>query len=75
MSARFKSYYDLREVAPRVQVPTLIMRGDIDEPVHPVEHSTSVHQRIPNSWLAIFPNIEFNVLRAHPRRAGSSSGS
>jgi pimeloyl-ACP methyl ester carboxylesterase len=62
----FKSYYDLREVAPRVQVPTLIMRGDIDDPVHPVEHSTVVHQLVPTSWLAIFPNTEFNVLRAHP---------
>ena len=62
----FKTYYDLRDVAPRVQAPALIMRGDIDEPIHPVEHSVAVHQRIPTSWLAIFPNTEFNAMRAHP---------
>lgn len=62
----FKSYYDLREVSPRVQAPTLVMRGDIDEPIHPVEHSVAVHQRVPDSWLAIYPNTEFNAMRAHP---------
>ncbi|MFN0070566.1 MAG: alpha/beta fold hydrolase [Chloroflexota bacterium] len=62
----FKSYYDLREIAPRVQAPTLVMRGDIDEPVHPLGHSVAVHQRLANSWLAIYPNSEFNAMRAHP---------
>src|SRR2546430_2139538 len=31
----FHEYYDLRKVAPRVQAPTLLLRGDIDDPVHP----------------------------------------
>ena len=62
----FKTYYDLREVAPEIKVPTLVMRGDIDEPIHPVEHSVAVHQRTVDSWLAIYPNTEFNAMRAHP---------
>lgn len=65
----FKTYYDLREIAPRVQAPVLVMRGDIDEPVHPIEHSLAVHTAAPKSWLAIFPNTEFNVLRAHPEES------
>ena len=65
--ADFKEYYDLREVAPRIQAPTLVMRGDIDEPVHPVEHATTLHERLPKSWLAIYPNTGFSALKNRPR--------
>jgi pimeloyl-ACP methyl ester carboxylesterase len=65
----FKRYYDLREVAPRIQAPTLVMRGDVDEPVHPIAHATAVHERLPRSWLAIMPSTPFNVLRARPRES------
>lgn len=67
----FKRYYDLRRVAKRVRAPTLIVRGDIDEPVHPVSHSAVLHQRIPGSWLAIYPNAPFNAMRARPQEAWS----
>lgn len=63
----FKSFYDLREVGSRVQAPALIMRGDVDEPIHPVSHSVALHERIPNSWLAIYPNTPFNAMRSHPK--------
>jgi len=67
--ADFHEYFDLRSVAPRIQAPTLLVRGDIDDPVHPVMHSVELHQLIPGSWLAIFPNTEFNALRARPQEA------
>ena len=63
----FKSHYDLREVGLRVTSPALVMRGDIDEPIHPVEHSVALHKAIANSWLAIYPNTPFSALRAHPK--------
>jgi pimeloyl-ACP methyl ester carboxylesterase len=63
----FKSYYDLREIAPRVQTPTLVMRGDIDEPVHPMAHTTAVHERLPKSWLAIYPNTGFSAMKNRPK--------
>jgi pimeloyl-ACP methyl ester carboxylesterase len=66
---KFHEYYDLRMAAPRVQAPTLLLRGDIDDPVHPVMHSVELHQLIPNSRLAIYPNTEFNALRARPKEA------
>jgi len=65
----FHEYYDLRQAAPRIQAPTLLVRGDIDDPVHPLMHSVELHQLIPKSWLAIYPNTEFNALRAHPEEA------
>lgn len=67
--ADFHEYYDLRKAAPRVQAPTLLLRGDIDDPVHPVMHSCEMHQLVPRSWLAILPNTEFNALRGRPREA------
>lgn len=62
----FHDYYDLRQAAPRVQAPTLLLRGDMDDPVHPIMHSVEMHQLLPKSWLAIYPNTEFNALRARP---------
>ncbi len=77
----FHEYYDLRKAAPRVQAPTLLLRGDIDDPVHPVVHSVEMHQLVPKSWLAIYPTTEFNALRARPgeawaliRRFGAEQG-
>lgn len=64
--ADFHEYFDMRQVAPRVSVPALILRGDIDDPVHGVAHSVELHRLIPMSWLAIYPNTEFNALRGRP---------
>jgi pimeloyl-ACP methyl ester carboxylesterase len=65
----FHAYYDLRQVAPRVTAPTLILRGDIDDPVHPLQHAVDLHALIAGSWLAIFPNTGFNVLLGCPTDA------
>lgn len=65
----FHDYFDLRKASPRIQAPTLLVRGDIDDPVHPVAHSVELHQLLPKSWLAIYPNTEFNALRARPKEA------
>ena len=62
----FHTYYDLRQVAARVAAPTLIIRGDIDDPVHPVLHAVELHALIRNSWLAILPNTGFNALLGRP---------
>jgi hypothetical protein len=32
-------------------------------------HSAELHQLFPHSWLAIFPNTEFNALRGRPQEA------
>jgi pimeloyl-ACP methyl ester carboxylesterase len=62
----FHEYFDLRKVADRVAVPTLIVRGDIDDPVHPVLHAVELHAQIAGSWLAILPNTGFNALLGRP---------
>jgi pimeloyl-ACP methyl ester carboxylesterase len=63
----FHGFYDLRKAAPRVTAPVLIMRGDIDDPVHSVLHSAELHALFPKSWLAIYPNTEFNAMLARPK--------
>jgi len=66
----FHEYYDLRQAAERVKTPTLVMRGDAkNDPVHGVEHSLAVYERLENAWLAIFPNTEFNAIRGRPVEA------
>jgi len=65
----FHEYFDLRKVAGRVAVPTLIVRGDTDDPVHPVLHAVELHALIAGSWLAIFPNTGFNALLGRPSEA------
>jgi len=68
-SPEFHAYFDLRKVAPNIAAPTLLLRGDIDDPVHPVGHAVELHTLIPRSWLAIYPNTAFNVLRNRPKEA------
>lgn len=65
----FSSYYDLRTIAPSVQTPALILRGDIDDDRHPVAHSTDLHAALPDSWLAIYPNTGFNAMTSRPAEA------
>ncbi len=65
----FHEYYDLRKVAPDVKAPALLVRGDTDDPVHPIMHSVELHGLFPRSWLAIFPHTEFNALRGRPTEA------
>lgn len=62
----FHEYYDLRKVAKAIQAPTLLLAGDIHDDIHPLSHSVELHQLIPTSWLAIYPNTS-NVLRARPQ--------
>ena len=67
--SEFHEYYDLRKIAQSVQAPTLLLRGDVDDPLHPVAHSTEMHSLLPNSWLAIFPNTTFNAWRSRPQES------
>jgi pimeloyl-ACP methyl ester carboxylesterase len=62
----FHEYFDLRRIAGSVDAPTLIIRGDIDDPVHPVLHAVELHALIPGSWLTILPNTGFNALLGRP---------
>jgi pimeloyl-ACP methyl ester carboxylesterase len=62
----FRSYFDIPALAGKVQAPTLITRGDIDDAAHPIEHSTTLHKGIAKSWMAIYPNTSFNAMTQRP---------
>jgi pimeloyl-ACP methyl ester carboxylesterase len=47
---------DLRDVLPRVDVPTLLLSGDRDVR-SPVEVSEAIHRAIPGSSLVILPGV------------------
>ena len=51
-----QEHLNLRDRCGEVTVPTLIMRGDLPEPVHPIAHATELHERMPDTRLAILPN-------------------
>ena len=59
--ADFESYYDLYKVAEKVKAPTLIVRGDIEEAIHPIGHTQDLHRLIPGSWLAIYANMGYDA--------------
>src|SRR5436190_1787833 len=54
----FHQFYDLRQAIGRVTAPVLIVRGDVDDPVHPIRHAAELHEVLPSSWLAILPHTE-----------------
>ncbi|WP_091737485.1 alpha/beta fold hydrolase [Phenylobacterium immobile] len=75
-----QAHLDLRELSKSVTIPTLILRGDEREVVHPIEHCLELYQNIPGSWLWIRANTKgalaaaapeefFPTLRAHMARA------
>lgn len=64
-----QEYLNLRELAKQVTTPTLIMRGDVWEPVHPLPHAIELHQSIRGSWLWIRPNTGSAVLNSQPEES------
>ncbi len=61
-----QEFYNLRELCAKVSAPTLIMRGDIDDPVHPLAHSVEMRGLIPDSRLAIVPKTGSGVSMGEP---------
>jgi pimeloyl-ACP methyl ester carboxylesterase len=51
-----QEHYNLRESCKSITIPTLILRGDFLEPVHPLAHAFELRDSIKDSWLWIRPN-------------------
>ena len=62
----FRSYYNLYDVAHKVKVPTLLIRGDIEAPLHKLAYTTDLHRLIAGAWLCIYPNTAYDARRSHP---------
>ncbi len=54
---QFHEYLNLHERVKTIKVPTLIIRHDSHEPVHPMEQAFECWQSIPNSKLWIRPEL------------------
>jgi pimeloyl-ACP methyl ester carboxylesterase len=52
-----------------VKAPTLLMRGDVDDDRHPIEHSTVLHGLMPNSQLQIYAGTKFNAMTNKPEQS------
>jgi len=50
-----QEYLTVREELSKIEVPTLICRGDHDDPVHPLGDSFIWHKETPRSELFVFP--------------------
>ncbi|MBM3940228.1 MAG: alpha/beta hydrolase [SAR202 cluster bacterium] len=61
-----QEFYNLREAAKTVQLPTLLLRGDKDEPVHPLAHTVELRQSMQTSRMAVVPNNGTGVIGTHP---------
>ena len=53
----FHEYLNLHELVKQINVPTLIIRGDSPEPVHPMEQAFECWQSIPGARLWIRPDM------------------
>ena len=62
----FTGPFDMREAAASLPVPTLIMRGDADDVVHPLAHAVEAFERMPDARLAILPKSAVTVANDQP---------
>jgi pimeloyl-ACP methyl ester carboxylesterase len=56
-AAGFQDYYTLRPHLAKLETPTLICRGDLDDAVHPVDDAFVWHKHAPNTELWIAPGL------------------
>jgi pimeloyl-ACP methyl ester carboxylesterase len=47
---------DLRDVLPRIQVPTLLLYGELDQR-SPLQVATELQARIPSAKLVVIPGV------------------
>ena len=58
-------HFDMYESAKRVKAPACFIQGDTNAPVHPLRHALDMFERLPGSWMAIYPNTE-SVIMGNP---------
>jgi pimeloyl-ACP methyl ester carboxylesterase len=63
-----QDYLSARPFVADMQTPTLITRGDIDDPIHPLAHALEWHHLLPSSWLWIEPDAGASVVIPGLRR-------
>lgn len=59
-------YLNLRSCVAAISAPTLIIRGDIEEPFHPLVQAVDLHGALADSWLWIAPGTRSLMTRRHP---------
>ena len=52
---------DLRDVLPRIQVPTLLLYGDADRRSPPEVVARDLHAKIPGSRLVVLPGVGHQI--------------
>ena len=57
-----KAYFDMYEAVNRVKVPACFIQGDTNAAVHPLQHTLDMFERLPGSWMAIYPNTESVIM-------------
>ena len=50
------------EAANRVKAPACFIQGDTNAAVHPLQHALDMFERLPGSWMAIYPNTESVIM-------------
>jgi hypothetical protein len=59
-------HLDLGEAVAGITAPTLVIRGDIDEPFHPLIQAVDLHSALPDSRLWIAPRTRSLMARRRP---------
>ncbi len=61
-----QGHLTIRPWLSELTLPTLITRGDIDDPVHPLAHCIEWHAAHPTSWLWIAAGTGFSLSQRRP---------
>lgn len=61
-----QEHYDFRATLEQVRCSTLVTRGDLDDPIHPLQHAVDVHRRIEATSLWVEPDTPFSLARFCP---------
>lgn len=59
-------HLDLGDAVAGIAAPTLVIRGDIDEPFHPLIQAVDLHGALPDSRLWIAPRTRSLMVRRRP---------
>jgi len=69
VSPGLQEHYALRSRLGEIAAPALVARGDIDDPIHTLEHALEAYCEIDRASLWIAPATAFSVTRFRPDEA------
>jgi pimeloyl-ACP methyl ester carboxylesterase len=66
LSPGLQDHFALRGRLGEIKAPTFVTRGDVDDPIHPLDHALEAYRRIDGASLWVAPSTPFSATRFRP---------